>query len=252
MEYKSGIFIYHVLLISLDVIVPLGVDVTGVPFKQISDNLVGLGVENSGNRPTLNLSFPCHLVSLFATFRAGLPSASGEASAELTSRMAHAIRMDRAERAQPVLRPDTDRRQGAKGGKLGGPRGAWGCRFSACRLTRLRGITTPVESQGRMAGGSNIRTVPTRLERSGGRVVPRSIQSRVFRGISLLVLICKQTRGTSCLTLLSLHRVFPKTGFRTALEPWPDRIEHEEGHVLLALRQEQHHRAFLTYGIPLA
>jgi len=142
--------------------------------------------------------------------------------------------------------------RGPEGGKLGGPRKAWGSRFFARRLARLRDITTPVESRGRMAGGSRIGNVPTRLERSGGRVVPRSIQSRVFREISLSVVICKTTRGTSCLVLLSLHRACPKTGFRTVLEPWPDRSEHEEGHVPHALRLEWHHRASLTYGIRLA
>ena len=34
----------------------------------------------------------------------------------------------------------------------------------------MRDITTPVESRGRMAGGSRKAKVPTRLERSGGRV----------------------------------------------------------------------------------
>lgn len=53
-------------------------------------------------------------------FSWGCLSASGEASAELTSRMAHAIRLDKAERAQPVLRPEPDRRQGAGGRKIGG------------------------------------------------------------------------------------------------------------------------------------
>ena len=47
-------------------------------------------------------------------------SASGEASADLTSRMAHAIQLDKAERAQPVLRPEPGRRQGAEGLKIGG------------------------------------------------------------------------------------------------------------------------------------
>jgi hypothetical protein len=68
-----------------------------------------------------DLRFAWHLISLLCETVGFLPlSASGDASVALSSRMAHAIRLDKAERAKPVLRPDPGRRQGAERLKIGG------------------------------------------------------------------------------------------------------------------------------------